>query len=61
MSSILQNAIENELISNLEEPLMKYVSKKSPELDFDPIQPRKRVSDLVSGMRYDREDRLSGQ
>lgn len=61
ISSLLQIAIEDELISNFEDSIMKFSTKGGTELDFDPIEPRQNISGLVSGMRDEREDRISGQ
>lgn len=61
ISSILENAIENELISNLDKSLMKYSSKTVSDLDFEPVKPKQQISDLVRSMRDDRENRISGQ
>ena len=59
ISSLLQIAIEDELISNFEDSMIKFSTQGGTELDFDPIEPRQNVSELVRGMRDEREDRIS--
>ena len=59
ISFILRDAIENELYLNLDKSLMKYSKYGKSELDFEPIKPKGKVSDLVRSMRDDRESRIS--
>jgi hypothetical protein len=59
ISFILKDAIENELYLNLDKSLMKYSKYGKSELDFEPIKPKGKVSDLVRSMRDDRESRIS--
>ena len=59
VSFILKEAIENELYLNLDKSLMKYSKYGKSELDFEPIKPKEKVSDLVRSMRDDRESRIS--
>ncbi len=59
ISSILKDAIENELCLNLDKSLLKYSKYNKYDLDFEPIKPNCKVSDLVRGMRNDRENRKS--
>ncbi|WP_298275903.1 hypothetical protein [Ferroplasma sp.] len=59
ISSILIDAIENELYLNLDKSLMKYSKYGKSDLDFDPIKPNGKVSGLVRSMRNDRESRIS--
>lgn len=59
ISSILKDVIENELFLDLDKSLMKYSKQGNSNLDFDPIKPKSKVSDLVRGMRNDRESRIS--
>ena len=60
ISSLLQIAIEDELIYNFEDSIMNFSTKGGIELDFDQIELRQNISGLVSGMRDEREDRISG-
>jgi hypothetical protein len=59
ISSILKDAIENELYLGLDKSLMKYSKYGKSDLDFDPIKLKSKVSDLVRSMRDDRESRIS--
>ena len=59
ISSILKDAIENELNSNLDKSLMKYSIQGTSDLDFEPIKPKGKISDLIRNMRDDRESRIS--
>ncbi len=59
ISFILEDAIENELYLNLDKSLMKYSRYGKSELDFEPIKPKGKISDLVRSMRDDRESRIS--
>jgi predicted DNA-binding protein len=59
ISSILKDAIENELNSNLDKSLMKYSIQGTSDLDFEPIKPNGKISDLIRSMRDDRESRIS--
>jgi predicted DNA-binding protein len=59
ISSILKDIIENELYLDLDKSLMKYSKHGDSNLDFDPIKPKSKVSDLVRSMRNDRESRIS--
>ena len=59
ISFILEDAIENELFLNLDKSLMKYSKYGKSELDFEPIKPKGKVSELVRSMRDDRESRIS--
>ncbi|MGC8506505.1 MAG: hypothetical protein ACP5NK_07365 [Thermoplasmata archaeon] len=61
VSSILKDAIENELYLNLDKSLMKYSKYGRSDLDFEPVKPKGKVSDLIRSMRDDRESRISGQ
>ena len=38
---------------------MKFSSYGKSELDFEPIKPKGKISDLVRSMRDDRESRIS--
>jgi len=58
ISSILKDAIENELYIDLDKSLMKYSKYGKSDLDFDPIKLKSKVSDLVRSMRDDREGRV---
>lgn len=60
VSSTLEDAIENELISGLDQSLAKYSIVKTSNLDFEPVKPKGKISDLVRSMRDDRESGLSG-
>ncbi len=59
VSSILKDAIENELNSNLDKSLTKYSIQGTSDLDFEPIKPKGKISDLIRSMRDDRESRIS--
>ena len=59
ISSILKDAIENELYLDLDKSLMKYSKYGKSDLGFDPIKLKSKVSDLVRSMRDDRESRIS--
>ena len=59
ISSILKDAIENELYLDLDKSLMKYSKYSKSDLDFEPIKPNGKISDLVRSMRDDRESRIS--
>ena len=59
ISSVLKDIIENELYLDLDKSLMKYSKHGNSNLDFDPIKPKSKVSDLVRSMRDDRESRIS--
>jgi hypothetical protein len=59
ISFILNDAIENELYLNLDKSLMKYSKYGKSDLDFEPIKPKSKVSDLIRSMRDDRESRIS--
>ncbi len=59
ISSILKDAIENELNSNLDKSLMKYSIQGTSDLDFEPIKPKSKISDLIRSMRDDRESHIS--
>jgi predicted transcriptional regulator len=59
ISSILKDAIENELYLDLDKSLMKYSKYGKSDLDFEPIKPNSEISDLVRSMRDDRENRIS--
>jgi hypothetical protein len=59
ISSILKDAIENELCLNLDKYLMKYSKSGKSSLDFEPIKPSGKVTDLIRSMRDDRESRIS--
>ena len=59
ISSILKDAIENELNSNLDKSLMKYSIHGTFDLDFEPIKPKSKISDLIRSMRDDRESHIS--
>jgi predicted DNA-binding protein len=59
ISSILKDIIENELYLDLDKSLMKYSKHGDSNLDFDPIKPKSKVSDLVRSLRDDRESRIS--
>ena len=59
ISSILKDAIENELYLDLDKSLMKYSRYGKSDLDFEPIKPNGKISDLVRSMRDDRESRIS--
>lgn len=59
ISSILKEAIKNELYLDLERSLMKHSKYGKSELDFDPIKPDSEISGLVRSMRDDREGRIS--
>ena len=59
ISFILNDAIENELYLNLDKSLMKYSKYGKSDLDFEPIKPNGKISDLVRSMRDDRESRIS--
>ncbi len=59
VSSILKDAIENELNSNLDKSLMKYSIQGTFDLDFEPIKPKSKISDLIRSMRDDRESHIS--
>ncbi|MCW6171184.1 MAG: hypothetical protein LVQ96_08475 [Thermoplasmatales archaeon] len=59
ISSILKDAIENELYLDLDKSLMKYSKYGKSDLDFDPIKLKSKVSDLVRSIRDDRESRIS--
>ncbi len=59
ISSLLKDVIENELYLDLDKSLMKYSKQVNSNLDFDPIKPKSKVSDLVRSMRDDRENRIS--
>jgi hypothetical protein len=59
ISFILKDAIENELYLNLDKSLMKYSEYGKSDLDFEPIKPKCKVSDLIRSMRDDRESRIS--
>ncbi len=59
ISSVLKEAIENELYLNLDEYLMKYSKYSKADLDFEPIKSKGNVSDLIRSMRDDRKNRIS--
>ena len=59
ISSILKDAIENELCLDLDKFLMKYSKYGKSDLDFEPIKPNGKISDLMRSMRDDRENRIS--
>ncbi|MGP6207715.1 hypothetical protein ACNF42_06800 [Cuniculiplasma sp. SKW3] len=59
ISFILEDVTENELYLNLDKSLMKYSRYGKSELDFEPIKPKAKVSDLVKSMRDDRESSIS--
>ena len=59
ISSILKDAIENELYLDLDKSLMKYSRYGKSDLDFEPIKPNGKISDLVRSMRDGRESRIS--
>ena len=59
ISFILKDTIENELYLNLDKSLMKYSKCGKSDLDFEPIKPRSKVSDIIRSMRDDRESRIS--
>ena len=59
ISFILNDAIENELYLNLDKSLMKYSKYGKSDLDFEPIKPKSKVSDLIRSIRDDRESRIS--
>ncbi len=59
ISSILKEAIENEIYLNLDEYLMKYSKYSKDDLDFEPIKSKGNVSDLIRSMRDDRKNRVS--
>ena len=59
ISSILKDAIENELYLDLDKSLMKYSKYGKSDLDFEPIKPNGKISDLVRSMRDDRESHIS--
>jgi predicted DNA-binding protein len=60
VSSTLKDAIENELISDLNKSLAKYSIMNTSDLDFEPIKIDRGISDLVRSMRDDRENSISG-
>ena len=59
ISSILKDAIKNELYLDLDKSLMKYSRYCKSGLDFEPIKPKDKVSDMIRSMREDRESRIS--
>ena len=59
ISSILKNAIKNELFLDLDKSLMKYSRYCKSGLDFEPNKPKDKVSDMIRSMREDRESRIS--
>ena len=59
ISSILKDAIENELYLDLGKSLMKYSRYGKSDLDFEPIKPNSEISGLVRSMRDDRESHIS--
>ena len=59
VSFILEDAIENELFLNLDKSLMKYSKYGKSELDFEPIKPKGKVSELVRSLRDDKKSRIS--
>ena len=61
ISSVLQKAIDGELLSNFDDSIMKYSTKRRSDSDFDPVEPKQKVSELVRRMRDERENSISGQ
>jgi hypothetical protein len=62
VSRLLEGAMEEELVEDaLEEELLRLSGPEDYELDFEPIKPRKPVSDLIRVMRDERRGILSGQ
>ena len=59
ISSILKDAIENELYLDLGKSLMKYSRYGKSDLDFEPIKPNSEISGLVRSMSDDRESHIS--
>ena len=61
ISSALQKAIESELLSNFDDSIIKYSTRRRSDLDFDPVEPKQKVSELIRRMRDERENSISGQ
>ncbi len=59
VSSLLEEIIRNEILDDLDEALYQLAGPDDYQFDFEPVEVRESISELVREMRDERADNLS--